>query len=295
LHEAICELDLLLLLRTSKGYGDKVPICRKDPCGFFCIFMTYCAVLYADYVVVRWIVLQSMQGSLWGSFHVILFNTVVLLLFFCHARAVFSDPGIVPLPLHRIDFSDSHDDGGGGGSVAAKENWTICTRCEMYRPPRAHHCRICNHCIRKMDHHCPWINNCVGERNQKYFIQFLLYVGVLSVYAVSLVAWSWYSDCQGCPKEVPIRQSRILHSVLLVMESLLFGMFVTAIACDQFEAIFTDETLVEQVKKQGSFRPRKPKLALLAEVFGRGHPVLWLFPCSNGQKYSVQPVNNYDV
>ena len=30
-----------------------MPVFRKDPCGFFCIFMTYGAVLYADYVVVR--------------------------------------------------------------------------------------------------------------------------------------------------------------------------------------------------------------------------------------------------
>ena len=33
--------------------------------------------------------------------------------------------GIVPLPKHRIDFSDSHDE---GGSIAPKEDWTICTR-----------------------------------------------------------------------------------------------------------------------------------------------------------------------
>ena len=65
-----------------------------------------------------------------------------------HARAVFTDPGIVPLPRHRstlinlswyqlnemerfnwtcfrIDFSDSHSE---GGSIAPKEDWTICTR-----------------------------------------------------------------------------------------------------------------------------------------------------------------------
>ena len=62
----------------------------------------------------------------------------------------------------------------------------------MYRPPRAHHCRICRRCIRRMDHHCPWINNCVGEWNQKYFLQFLFYVALLSAYSIFLVVTSWY-------------------------------------------------------------------------------------------------------
>jgi len=79
------------------------------------------------------------------------------------------------------------------------------------------------------------------------------------------------------------------------MESVLFGMFVVAIACDQFEAIFTDETLVEQAKKQGPFRPRKPRIALLAEVCGRGHPFLWFFPCHSGDKFAVEPLMNYNV
>ena len=92
-----------------------------------------------------------------------------------------------------------------------------------------------------------------------------------------------------------MKQSRILHSILLIMESVLFGMFVIAIACDQFEAIFSDETLVEQAKKQGPFRPRRPGVALLAEVCGRGHPILWLFPCYTGGNFSYQPIQNYDV
>ena len=77
------------------------------------------------------------------------------------------------------------------------------------------------------------------------------------------------------------------------MESVLFGMFVIAIACDQFEAIFSDETLVEQAKKQGPFRPRRPRVALLAEVCGRGHPLL--LPCHPGDTLSYEPLQNYDV
>ena len=165
-------------------------------------------------------------------------------------------------------------------------------RCEMYRPPRAHHCRICRRCIRRMDHHCPWINNCVGEWNQKYFIQFLFYVALLSAYSIFLVSISWYyhgadGDIQhkrptGMPTTrelIQLKQSRILHSVILVLESILFGLFVCAIACDQFDAIFSDETLVEQAKKQGPFRPKKAKMSLMGEVCGHSHPVKWLLPC----------------
>ena len=56
---------------------------------------------------------------------------------------MFSDPGIVPLPQHRVDFSDAHSGSGkhlkpnsangsagelspGGGPP--EEDWTICTR-----------------------------------------------------------------------------------------------------------------------------------------------------------------------
>ena len=217
----------------------KMVVFRKDPCGIVCLAMTYGAVFYADYVVINWIVLQVMPESYWGLFHILAFNTVVLMLFSSHARAVFSDPGIVPLPQNRMDFSDFHDEAGEPltQNQPPDEDWTICTRCEMYRPPRAHHCRICRRCIRRMDHHCPWINNCVGEWNQKYFIQFLFYVAILSAYSLFLVGFSWYyhgsdSKSSGVPinrEMMQIKQSRILHSVLLVLESILFGLFVSAI------------------------------------------------------------------
>lgn len=53
-----------------------------------------------------------------------------------------------------------------------------CDKCNSNRPERAHHCKVCNICILRMDHHCPWIGNCIGEKNEREFIYFLLSVSV---------------------------------------------------------------------------------------------------------------------
>ena len=149
--------------------------------------------------------------SIWAPINVVAFNTIIFLLGMSHLKAVFNDPGTVPLPQYRLDFSDLHSgnsmNGDGGNNHG--DDWTVCTRCETYRPPRAHHCRICKRCIRRMDHHCPWINNCVGERNQKFFLQFLVYVGILSFYSIILVVGSWVYPCDDCNTSLIDSQARM--------------------------------------------------------------------------------------
>jgi palmitoyltransferase ZDHHC2/15/20 len=60
--------------------------------------------------------------------------------------------------------------------------YRVCSICNIIKPDRAHHCSTCKQCILKMDHHCPWVDNCVGFGNYKFFVQFLLYGVVFSVY-----------------------------------------------------------------------------------------------------------------
>jgi len=210
--------------------------------------------------------------SLWGVVHAVLFNSVLILALISHSRAMLTDPGIVPLsrngwtghitrrpPPSEDDEESDSDRSRDARSRFVGDDWSVCTRCEAYRPPRAHHCRICRRCVRKMDHHCPWVNNCVGEFNQRYFLLFLIYVAVSSVYALCLVGIAWlYHDVQGLtgakgPFGEQAQHSKVLHTIFLSIECTLFGLFVIAVSCDQFQAIFNDETAVEAVQRRHGY------------------------------------------
>ncbi|KAJ3159747.1 Palmitoyltransferase [Geranomyces michiganensis] len=69
------------------------------------------------------------------------------------------------------------------GSI--KPRW--CKGCKVFKPPRSHHCSVCNRCILKMDHHCPFLNNCIGHANQGYFLRFLWSVTTTAIYCLCLL------------------------------------------------------------------------------------------------------------
>lgn len=53
----------------------------------------------------------------------------------------------------------------------------------MPKPPRTHHCSICNKCILKFDHHCVFLNQCVGHYNHRHFFLYMAYtvIGVIFI------------------------------------------------------------------------------------------------------------------
>lgn len=68
-----------------------------------------------------------------------------------------------------------------------------------------------------MDHHCPWVNNCVGIGNHKFFIQFISYVFVISVYAL-LLAVCRFCACLRNIGSCQYSPSKDLGVVFLVVE-----------------------------------------------------------------------------
>ena len=97
---------------------------------------------------------------------------------------------------------------------AASGQMPVCARCHGPKPPRCHHCRMCNRCCLKMDHHCllsflsslfltsdcpcspdcalrlllafpgPWVGCCIGFYNYKFFLAFLGWTHLLCVLIV---------------------------------------------------------------------------------------------------------------
>ncbi|XP_036301220.1 palmitoyltransferase ZDHHC23 [Pipistrellus kuhlii] len=92
------------------------------------------------------------------------------------------EAGILSSRTLRDDQKGSSRLPGSPGKV--KEGW--CAQCQLVRPARAWHCRICGICVRRMDHHCVWINGCVGECNHQAFILALSIFLLTSVYGITL-------------------------------------------------------------------------------------------------------------
>lgn len=61
--------------------------------------------------------------------------------------------------------------------------WPYCSTCCLYKPPRSHHCKICNVCILSRDHHCWFSGCCIGHANHRYYLSLLLYVFAAATYA----------------------------------------------------------------------------------------------------------------
>ncbi|SPP75061.1 probable palmitoyltransferase ZDHHC24 [Drosophila guanche] len=75
---------------------------------------------------------------------------------------------------------------------AERLEWRECTECNRLAPPRSWHCKICGACILKRDHHCLYTGCCIGHRNHRFFMGFIFYLFLGSVYALvynSIYMW----------------------------------------------------------------------------------------------------------
>nr|XP_034909360.1 probable protein S-acyltransferase 16 isoform X1 [Populus alba]TKR66563.1 putative protein S-acyltransferase 16 isoform X2 [Populus alba] len=136
-----------------------------------------------------WFGLMSSPGIL----NAVVFTAVAFMSLFSYAVAILMDAGRVPSTF-MPDIEDSsnqvHEIKRKGGDLR------YCQKCSHFKPPRAHHCRVCKRCVLRMDHHCIWISNCVGHANYKVFFVFVVYAVIACIYSLVLLLGSLTVDPQ---------------------------------------------------------------------------------------------------
>jgi hypothetical protein len=206
----------------AKHYIGKNHFCgfgwwNKDICGLLCCFMTWLLLFYGQFGVIT-IMMQSFnEHQIHQSINFGVFEILWFMALFSHLKTMLTNPGTVPKGTldEHVKTMESQK-----GEVFLK-----CTKCSSVRPERAHHCSICDRCIRRMDHHCPWVNNCVGEGNQKYFILFTFYICLVSFHTLYWTIWQFVQcineNWHNCSLFSPAATTILI--IFLLFEGMLFG------------------------------------------------------------------------
>ena len=145
------------------------------------------------------------------------------------------------------------------------KNSVTCKVCLSWKPPRAHHSKLLNRCIFRMDHVCRWAGNVIGYSNQKFFILLLAYSCIASVFN-SLV-------CLLCICRV--HAFNLLHGLfpaVYFLANVIAFWILRIYLSEQIDFLDSNITLIE------TFRNCEGRSDdVFKQVFGL-NPFLWLIP-----------------
>lgn len=138
--------------------GIKVYLRWSVPLGYLAV-VTFCFCLFIIRTIPLLIPLLP-----WLSWHWPAIAVLMAMVYVATAIAIMSDPGtitaghVAKYPNNNLIFFDGR----------------VCHTCDVVKPARSKHCRVCGHCFAVYDHHCHWINNCVGDNNYRWFLLWLI-------------------------------------------------------------------------------------------------------------------------
>ncbi|KAI3644854.1 hypothetical protein MP228_011018 [Amoeboaphelidium protococcarum] len=233
-----------------------------------------------------------------GWLILLIFQILFLLLMWTYYRVVMTDPGS---PLHyerlRLQSSDLqhlfHNQGAALDSslmngttnnhnndsedalitatVKSNGQRRHCKKCHVWKPDRCHHDSMSQRCVLKFDHFCPWINNCVGHYTQKYFVLFLFYV----------VVFSLYTGLTTLPIVMNIKGVLDIQTLFLTIIGCIFGAALTLFFAMHLYYVIANKTTLEAfdykkyqvpVRVQSRIRSRPSGLVRtsgILKLFGR--------------------------
>ncbi|CAM8899010.1 hypothetical protein QQ045_005330 [Rhodiola kirilowii] len=179
-------------------------------------------VIAFEYYGTVFILIESWLGlrSYAGSWNGIIYTLVAFLAVVSFVACVLTEPGHVPSGyVPDVENRPLGDQDPNASGQQLKQ----CDKCHTYKPPRAHHCRICRRCILRMDHHCVWINNCVGHWNYKSFVNLVFYATVGSLYTTVMIIWCALQEGLDFAESTALKPLYVAYGILAVALNLVLG------------------------------------------------------------------------
>ncbi|CAN8248198.1 unnamed protein product [Cochlearia groenlandica] len=258
--------------------------------GYFMILLVAAVVSVTYYAVIVstwWPILVLSGGhtalSALACLIVFVFHLLLIMLLWSYFTVVFTDPGSVPDHFIRENMEAASS----AATSADGDALGYCPKCRNVKPPRCHHCSVCQRCVLKMDHHCVWIVNCVGARNYKFFLLFLFYTFLETMLDVVVLLPSFIKFF----RQVVDHSSSPGNLASLVLAFVLNLAFVLSLLCFvvmHLSLLLSNTTSVEVHEKNGQVRWKYDlgKKKNFQQVFGK-KKAFWLIPL-----YSKEDLHN---
>ena len=138
--------------------GGRAWVVTTDGCGMAAVVCGYAVVMF----VWATLCVHVIPFTEWSKTHFIFFTTSCGLILISHVRCMCGDSGHVPpnpdaVKEHeeeRAMLQKAKDEDPDYRPSIPLRRW--CKKCQNWKPraSQAHHCSLCNKCVRKMDHHC---------------------------------------------------------------------------------------------------------------------------------------------
>ncbi|KAG5231513.1 protein S-acyltransferase [Salix suchowensis] len=191
---------------------------------------------------------------------IMIFHLLLIMLLWSYYMVVFKDPGSVPenwravLPEEALEAGSSLNDRPDCVvDTDGLDRRVFCNYCQNGKPPRCHHCSVCQRCVLKMDHHCVWVVNCVGARNYKFFLLFLLYTFMVTTMD-TLVLLPAFINFFGEAKDHSSSPGDLAVIFLAFVLNLAFALSLLCFLVMHASLLSSNTTSIEVYEKRGAAR-----------------------------------------